>query len=59
MDCIAETASFSSLAWWPCARLRMRSNAITLKVNEKQVSYEALRIRWMYNVCMIDIINRE
>ena len=59
MDCIAKTASFSSLAWRPCARLRMRSIAITLKVNEKQVGYEVLCVQWMYNVCMIDIISRE
>ena len=45
MDCIAETASFSSFEWQPCARLRMRSIAISLKVDEKQVSYKALHIR--------------
>ena len=39
MDCIAKTASFSSLLWWPCACLRMRSIAISLKVDEEQVSY--------------------
>ena len=42
MGYIAKTAS---LAWWPCAHLRMRSIAISLKVDEKQVSYEALRVR--------------
>ena len=31
MDCIAETASFSSLTWRPCACLHMRSLAISLK----------------------------
>ena len=45
MGCVTETASFSSLAWWPCACLRMRSIAIGLKIDEKQVSYEALRVR--------------
>ena len=39
MDCIAKTASFSSLSWWPRACLRMHSIAIGLKVNEEQVSY--------------------
>ena len=39
MDCIAETASFSSLVGWPCACLCMRSLAINLKVDEKQVSF--------------------
>ena len=39
MDCIAETAGFLSLAWQPCAYLRMRSLAISLKVDEKKVSY--------------------
>ena len=39
MGCVAETASFSSLVWWPCACLRMRSIVVSLKVDEKQVSY--------------------
>ena len=39
MDCISKTASFSSLVWRPYACLHMRSIAISLKVDEKQVSY--------------------
>ena len=40
MGCIAETASFSSLVWWPYACLGMHSIAISLKVGDKQVSYQ-------------------
>ena len=39
MDCVAETASFLTLAWQPCACLCMRSLAISLKVDENKVSY--------------------
>ena len=35
IDCIANTATFSSLAWRPCVCLRMRNIAISLKVDEK------------------------
>ena len=38
MDCIAKTASFSSLAWQPCAFLRMRSLAISLKVDKNRLT---------------------
>ena len=45
MDCIAKTASFFSLTWRPCACLCTRDIAISLKVDEQQVSTEALRVR--------------
>ena len=42
MDCIAKTLSFSSLAWRPCACLRMRSIAISLKVDENRLAIKRL-----------------
>ena len=39
IDCITKAASFSFSVWRPYAYLHMRSIAISLKVNEKQVSY--------------------
>ena len=60
MDSITETASFSSLAWRPYACLCMRSLAISLKVNEKQVSFMRFVFsRCTYNFFMIDIVSRE
>ena len=56
MECIAEMASFSFLSWWPCACLRMRSIAISLKVNEEQVSY-CVSASCTYDVC--DIISKK
>ena len=49
MDFIAETASFSSLAWQPRARLRMCSLSISLKVDEIQVSYVLIAL------CLVDV----
>ena len=44
MDFIAETESFFSMVWQPCACLRMRAIGITLKVDEKQVSYQTFHV---------------
>ena len=45
MVCIAEMASFSTLAWRPCAHMRMHSNTVRLKLDEEQVSDKALCVQ--------------
>ena len=46
MDCIAETASFSSVAWQPCACLCMFSIAI---INENRLAIK----RFVFGRCVM------